>query len=113
VVFYILMMGTASRHLQRAFRIDNVITVATLAVGGGVMDAKIVQIGNSKGIRIPKRLLVKYGLGEKVVLREVENGILIEGDNDGKLSWADTYRAMAESEEDWSDWSELELEEVE
>jgi antitoxin MazE len=76
------------------------------------MDAKIVQIGHSKGIRIPKRLLEKYGFGEKVVLREVEQGILIESDTDIKLSWADTYRAMAQSDEDWSDWSEPDLEEV-
>ena len=77
------------------------------------MDAKIIQIGNSKGLRIPKRLLLKYGFGEKVVIHEVESGILIERDDDPQLSWADTYRAMAESDEDWSDWNELELEEME
>ena len=77
------------------------------------MDAKIIQIGNSKGIRIPKRLLLKYGYGEKVVLRETENGILLERNEDRKLSWADTYRAMAASEEDWSDWNDMDLEDVE
>ena len=77
------------------------------------MDAKIIQIGNSKGIRIPKRLLLKYGLGEKVILRETEQGILLERSQDRKLSWADTYRAMAKSEEDWSDWNDIDLETVE
>ena len=77
------------------------------------MDAKIIQIGNSKGIRIPKRLLLKYGLGEKVILRETEQGILLERSQDRKLSWADTYRAMAKSEEDWSDWNDIDLETAE
>ncbi len=77
------------------------------------MDTKIIQIGNSKGIRIPKRLLLKYGFGEKAKLRETEHGILLEPEEDRKLTWADTYRAMATSEEDWSDWSELETENLE
>ena len=74
------------------------------------METKIIQIGNSKGIRLPKRLLVKMGFGETVVLREVEEGILIEKKGDSKLSWADTYREMAKSDEDWSDWADIDLE---
>ena len=76
------------------------------------MEAKIVQVGNSKGIRLPKRLIAKYGLAEVVVIRELDHGILLENPAGAKLSWEDTYRSMSESDEDWSDWADLDLEDL-
>ena len=76
------------------------------------MEAKLIQIGNSKGIRLPKRLITKYGFAETVALKEVEAGILIESSQDAKLSWKDTFKAMAASDEDWSDWAALDLEDM-
>lgn len=73
------------------------------------MEAKIIRIGNSKGIRLPKRLIAKYGLSETVAIKEVEGGILIEPTDDPKLSWEETYRDMSASDEDWSDWVEVAL----
>lgn len=67
-------------------------------------EVKFVPIGNSKGIRIPKELRLKYGWGEELVLEECENGILLQAGNTGKLSWEDTYRAMAAADEDWDDF---------
>ena len=76
------------------------------------MDARIIRIGNSKGVRLPKRLLVKYGFDETVVIKELDNGILLEKEGTGKLSWAETYQAMSKSDEDWSDWADLDLEDM-
>ena len=42
------------------------------------MKTKIVRIGNSRGIRIPKPLLEQAGLEGEVRLRVVESGIVIE-----------------------------------
>ena len=42
------------------------------------MEAKIIQVGNSRGIRLPRRILLKYGFDDRVVLRETEDGVLIE-----------------------------------
>ncbi len=77
------------------------------------MEAKIIQVGNSRGIRLPRRILLKYGFDDRVVLRETEDGVLIEKAGDQKLSWKDTYQAMAQSEEDWSDWADLDVEDIE
>lgn len=74
------------------------------------MEAKLVQIGNSKGIRLPKRLITKYGLSEAVVIKELKGGILIEPSADEKLSWENTYKAMADADEDWSDWLAVDIE---
>lgn len=77
------------------------------------MEAKIIPIGNSKGIRIPKRLLVKYGLNESVEIKEMENGILLRKEENSQLSWVKTYQEMAKDDEDWSDWADLDLEHME
>ena len=66
-------------------------------------DVKLIAIGNSRGIRLPKALLQKYGWSDSLVLEEAESGIFLYGREKTKLPWADTYRAMAAEPEDWSD----------
>ena len=66
-------------------------------------DVKLIAIGNSKGIRLPKVLIRKYGWSDSLVLQEMEEGIFLHGKRENKLSWPDTYRAMATDGEDWSD----------
>ncbi len=71
-------------------------------------ETKIIQIGNSKGIRIPKPLLNKYKLEGQVTLEECENGILIHAKQNTKLSWEETYKATQTANENWTDWQTLE-----
>ncbi len=66
-------------------------------------DVKLIAIGNSKGIRLPKILLQKYGWGDSLVLEETEEGVFLYSRERNKLSWKETYRAMAADSEDWSD----------
>lgn len=67
-------------------------------------DVKLVPIGNSQGVRIPKALLQKYSLANPLVLEETDQGILLRKKREDKLSWEDTFKAMAEEGEDWTDW---------
>ena len=67
-------------------------------------DAKIVPIGNSKGIRIPKTLLQKYGLKDSLLIEETEKGLLLRRKEEKKLSWEDTFKAMADEREQWDDF---------
>ncbi len=69
----------------------------------GTRDIKLIAIGNSKGIRLPKVLLQKYGWSDSLVLKETGEGILLYSKEKNKLSWKETYRAMAAAREDWSD----------
>jgi antitoxin MazE len=72
------------------------------------MESKLINIGNSKGIRLPKKLIQKYHLNEKLTLEEKKEGILIKADvPDNKLSWIETYSEMAKEKEDWSDFDIL------
>ena len=66
-------------------------------------EVKLIAIGNSRGIRLPKELLDKYGWGDRLVLEELEEGIVLRGNEMSHLSWEETYRAMAAESEDWSD----------
>jgi len=66
-------------------------------------DVKLVRIGNSKGVRIPKALLQKYGLSDSMVIEETDQGILLRKKREDKLSWEETFKAMAKEGEDWTD----------
>jgi antitoxin MazE len=73
--------------------------------GGNLAERyRIIPIGNSLGIRLPKNLLQKYGLIDLLVLEETDQGLLLRKKDDDKLSWSDTYKAMANEDEDWSDY---------
>lgn len=67
-------------------------------------DIKLISIGNSKGIRLPKEILQKYGFSESVVLEEKEEGVLLHKKEDNKLTWEETFKSMAKEKENWNDF---------
>ncbi|MBU1171519.1 MAG: AbrB/MazE/SpoVT family DNA-binding domain-containing protein [Proteobacteria bacterium] len=67
-------------------------------------DVKLVAIGNSKGVRIPKALLQKYGLKNSLIMEETDKGLLLRNNEESKLSWEDTYKIMADEKENWDDF---------
>lgn len=58
------------------------------------MKTKIVRIGNSQGVRIPKPLLQEAGLVKDVRLRLVESGIVIESLESARAGWGDAARVL-------------------
>lgn len=67
-------------------------------------EIKLVPIGNSKGIRIPKRLIQKYNFSSRLLIEETEHGLLLKNKEDPKLSWEETFKAMAVENEKWHEW---------
>ena len=67
------------------------------------LELKVVRIGNSRGVRLPKEMLARYRIGEAIVLEVRDEGLLLKGKRDGKLSWEETYRASARERENWKD----------
>lgn len=67
---------------------------------------KVARIGNSRGVRLPAASLRRYHIGDTVVMEERSEGILLRpsGRTVQKLSWEETAREMAASDEDWSAW---------
>ncbi len=72
-----------------------------------IKELKIVQIGNSKGIRLPKSLIDKYGFEDLLQVEEADNGIFLKSKNDEKLSWEATFKEMKAEAEDWSDFDDI------
>ncbi len=59
------------------------------------MKTRIVKIGNSQGVRIPKLLLERSNLPEEVEIEAQDNQIVIRSANRPRQGWADAFRSMA------------------
>ena len=64
------------------------------------MKTKLIPIGNSRGVRIPKPLLEQAGLEDEVELQVVEAGIMIRGADTPRHGWAEAAQRMGERRED-------------
>jgi antitoxin MazE len=64
------------------------------------MNAKIVKIGNSQGIRIPKILLEQSGLENEVELIVEKDQLIIRSKKRMREGWEPAFSAMAENEDD-------------
>lgn len=61
---------------------------------------RIVKIGNSQGVRIPKLLLEQTSLGEEVELELLQDRIVIRAVDKARKGWSDAFKDMAERGED-------------
>ncbi len=59
------------------------------------VNTRIVRIGNSQGVRIPKPLLEQSGLEEDVRLRVIPNGIVIERARVPRAGWGEAASSLA------------------
>lgn len=64
------------------------------------MRTRIVKIGNSQGVRIPKLLLEQINLGEAVELEVQDNQIVIRSAEHPRQGWEVAFRLMAERGDD-------------
>lgn len=64
------------------------------------MKTRIVQIGNSRGIRLPKVLLEEAQLADEVELEAEPGRIVIRGASRPRAGWAAAARRMRERNED-------------
>jgi antitoxin MazE len=65
-----------------------------------VIKARIIKIGNSQGIRIPKLLLEQVDLGEEVELEVQEGQLVIRTARGPRHGWEEQFEAMAERGDD-------------
>jgi antitoxin MazE len=64
------------------------------------MKTRIVRIGNSQGIRIPKLLLEAAGLESEVDLTAKRGVLMVRPVNSPRAGWAEAFREMAARGED-------------
>src|SRR5438477_1267590 len=68
------------------------------------VELKIVPIGNSRGVRLPKEIIERYAIEDSIVLEAHEETLVFRNKRDKRLSWEDTFKAMARERENWSDF---------
>jgi len=62
--------------------------------------ARIVKIGNSQGIRIPKPLLEQSGVIEDVDIEVKNNQIIIRPLSKPRAGWDEAFQRMAKNDDD-------------
>ncbi len=68
------------------------------------VELKVVRIGNSRGVRLPKAVIERYQIKDALVLEAREEGLLLRGTQDKRMTWEETFRDMAREKEDWSEF---------
>ncbi len=61
---------------------------------------KLVQIGNSRGVRLPKPLIEEARLSDEVELRVRNGAIIVASAAQPRSGWADAARLLHERDED-------------
>ncbi len=64
------------------------------------MNATIVRIGNSRGIRIPKPILEQCGLTGEVELDVINQELVIRPAHHARQNWAPSFQKMAQLKDD-------------
>lgn len=64
------------------------------------MKTRIISIGNSRGVRIPKSLLEQAGLRDEVEVTAEGNAVVIRPTAKPRAGWADAFRRMAAQGDD-------------
>ena len=64
------------------------------------MELSIIQIGNSKGFRLPKTLIEKYNIKEKVELILEKGYLIIKPISTPRKGWEASFKEMNENGDD-------------
>ena len=66
-----------------------------------IIQARLVKIGNSRGIRIPKLLIEQLGLQEQVEIEVSAGQIIVRPIKEAaRQGWEEQFREMAENGDD-------------
>jgi len=64
------------------------------------MKSRLVRIGNSRGVRLPKPVIEEAGLAEEVELQVLGNTVVIRSRHTARAGWAEAARRMREAGHD-------------
>ena len=64
------------------------------------MKTRLVRIGNSRGVRLPKAIIAQAGLTEEVELGVRDGAVVIARATSARSRWADAARQIRQRDED-------------
>jgi antitoxin MazE len=62
--------------------------------------SKIIQIGNSRGVRIPRALLEQAGLTDEIEIAVEDGKLIIHATRKPRQNWANAFAQMADQGDD-------------
>jgi antitoxin MazE len=62
--------------------------------------SRVIKVGNSQGIRIPKLLLEQSGIQENVEIEVRDNQLIITAAPHSRVGWAAAFTEMANNQDD-------------
>jgi len=67
------------------------------------MRAKIIKIGNSKGIRLPKTVLEQCEFKDEVSLQVKDNKLIITSNKKPRQGWAEEFKKLIKNQKSADD----------
>lgn len=67
---------------------------------GDIMRARVIKIGNSQGLRIPKPILEQTGIMDDVEIEVEKNQIIIRPIKNVREGWDAAFKKMSQSGDD-------------
>jgi antitoxin MazE len=64
------------------------------------MKTKLIRIGNSQGVRIPKPIIEEIGLSEEIEMILKDNQIILRSSEETRKDWDHAFEKMAEEYDD-------------
>lgn len=64
------------------------------------MKTKLIRIGNSQGVRIPKPIIEEIGLSEEIEMILKDNHIILRSSEKTRKDWDHAFEKMAEEQDD-------------
>ena len=64
------------------------------------MKTRLVQIGNSRGVRLPKLMIEEAGLDDEVELQVRDGAVIIKAVRDSRSGWEDAAKDLRNSSGD-------------
>ena len=64
------------------------------------MKVKIIRIGTSKGVRIPKAILESTGIEEEVVMEATNDSIVLRPAKNVRQDWEESFKGISEKDAD-------------
>jgi len=64
------------------------------------MKTKLIRIGNSQGVRIPKPVIEEIGLSGEIEMILIDNQIILRSSEETRKDWDHAFEKMAQENDD-------------
>lgn len=64
------------------------------------MKTRLIQIGNSRGVRLPATVIEACGFGDELELRVEDGAVVLRSLHKPRHGWGESFQAMAQAGDD-------------